>query len=57
VGPEGEGDAAMVMLCLTFVSAAGILVYGESAQAHADRNPETLATKPRSDRQGFAREV
>jgi hypothetical protein len=29
VGPEGEGEAAMVMLCLTYVAAAGILVYGE----------------------------
>lgn len=27
-GPEGEGEAAMTMICLTYFVTAGILIYG-----------------------------
>jgi hypothetical protein len=29
-GESGEGDAAMVMLCLTYFATVGILIYGEN---------------------------
>ena len=36
-GESGEGEAAMVMLCLTYFVTAGILFYGEKA-IYTDHN-------------------
>ena len=33
-GPEGEGEACMTMLVLTYVAAIGILVYGAEFPPH-----------------------